>query len=87
LAIAASYFTYLSKQKHASRTQCLKEWYQNIPILSRQLAEKRLTKPSMIFNLSREEEMFMEIDGEEEFYDNMTIILESIKPIMIKDDG
>ena len=41
----------------------------------------------MIFNLSREEEMFMEIDGEEEFYDNMTIILESIKPIMIKDDG
>lgn len=31
--------------------------------------------------------MFMEIDGEEEFYDNMTIILESIKPIMIKDDG
>ena len=85
LGVVSCYFTYLSNLTYRRRKLFLDEWKQ-IPTLSGVMNEGRIKMRNItyLFELIREED-FIISEEDEEYYENMTILLESIKPVIIND--
>ena len=84
LVVASCYITFLSEFSFSERRRILNKWYKNDRIQS--LANALPINSFMtLFNLYKEEFNAEPIDDLEDFYENMAIVFNSVKPVIIKD--
>jgi hypothetical protein len=74
----------LSEFPFAKRRSVLNQWYNNDKIPSL-VSSQPITSFLTLFNLYKEEFNAEPIDDLEDFYENMAIVFNSVKPVLIRD--
>ncbi len=86
LVVASCYFTFLSEFPFTERRAVLATWYKNDKILSL-INSQPITSFLTLFNLYKEEFNAEAIDDLEDFYENMAIVFNNVKPVVIRDSS